>query len=112
MSELIIRILAVLLLVGAGLHAWGSTIAFRPRTPERAWSLGSAAFATFLAALAWLIAGRDDQVLDWLLAGGCVAWVLTVGTFGLAIGKITDPRVIYHLAVASALVAASVVRAW
>ena len=103
MFELFIRILAVLLLVGAGLHAWGSTIAFKPRTPERAWSLGSAAFATFLAALAWLLAGRHDHVLNWLLAGGCAAWVLTVGAFGLAIGKMTDPRVLYHLIVAAAL---------
>ena len=112
MSELIIRGLAVLLLVGAGLHAWGSTIAFKPRTSERAWSLGSAAFATFLAALAWQLAGRDDPALHWLVAGGCVAWALTVGAFGRAIGKMTDPRVIYHLVVAGALAAAMLMPAW
>jgi hypothetical protein len=107
MIEIVVRIFAVLLLVGAGLHAWGSLSAFEPRTSARAWSLGSASFAGFLAVLAWLLAGRGDQPLNWLLAGGCVAWVLTVGAFGRAIGNLADPRVVYHLAVAAGLAVAA-----
>jgi len=103
MHGMIVVGLSVLLLVGAGLHAWGSTLAFKPRTPERAWSLGSAGFATLLAALGLLLAGRHDALLAVITAAGCLAWVLTVGAFGRAIGNVADPRVVYHLVVGAAL---------
>ena len=111
MLDMIIRLLAVLLVIGAGLHGWGSLMAFKTRTPERAWSLGSAAFATFLGAFAWLLPTAPSVAMSWLLAGGCLAWVLTVGAFGRAIRNLPDPRVLYHLVVAGALIVAVAIRA-
>ncbi|WP_224701957.1 hypothetical protein [Devosia aquimaris] len=101
--EIVVRILSGLLLVGALLHAWGCLVAFKARTPERAWSLGSAGFAAMLSVLAWLLAGRDDPALAWVVAGGCALWLLTVSAFGRAIGNLADPRVLYHLVVTVAL---------
>ncbi len=101
--DMVIRVLAVLLLVGALLHAWGSLAAFETKTPGRAWSLGAAGFAILLSALGWIVGGREDSVLSWLVALGCVGWVMTVGAFGRAISNLADPRVLYHLVVGSAL---------
>lgn len=103
MLEISIRTLSVLLLIGAGLHAWGSFVSFRPKTPERVWSLGAAGFAALLAALGWLLAGRNDPELSWIVAAGCLGWLVTVGAFGRAIGNIADPRVLYHLVVGMGL---------
>lgn len=103
MLELVTRGLAALLLVGAGLHAWGSLLAFPARSPSRVWALGSAGFATLLAVLGWLVAGRDDPTLALVVAIGCLGWVVTVAAFGRAIGTLTDPRVIYHLVVGAGL---------
>lgn len=103
MIDLAIRVLAVLLLIGALLHAWGSLLAFPPNTPERAWSLGAGGLAILVSALGWIVASREDAVLAYSVAGGCIAWMATVGAFGRAIGNLADPRVLYHLVVASAL---------
>lgn len=112
MLDIIIRVLAVLLVLGAGLHGWGSLIAFKPRTPERAWSLGSASFAIFLGVFAWVVVTESSTPLNWLLAAGCLAWFLTVGAFGRAIGNLVDPRVLYHLVVAAGLGIAAAAHAW
>jgi hypothetical protein len=103
MIELITRAVAVLLLVGALLHAWGSLVAFKPKTPERAWSLGAAGLAVLLSVLGWVVAAREDAILAFIVAGGCVFWAGTVVAFGRAIGNVADPRVLYHLAAGTAL---------
>jgi hypothetical protein len=108
MIVITLRILAAVLLIGALLHAWGSLSAFGPRTAGRAWSLGSAGFAAFLAAQAWLVADKGDASLFVLLAIGCAAWFAVVFAFGRAISNIGDPRVLYHLMAATALAAAAI----
>lgn len=100
------RILAIILLIGGLLHGYGSLLAYEAGSTARVWSLGSAAFAIFLGALC-LHANRrpTDRGLIGLLIVGLAAWLMTVVGFGLSIGNVGDPRVLYHLVVTAALIA-------
>ena len=103
MIEIAIRCVALILAVGAGLHLWGSLQAFRPNTPERAWSLGAGGFALLLSAIGWVGAGRHDMALTTLIIIGCIGWIATVVAFGRSIANVADPRVLYHILAAAAL---------
>ncbi|MCD2171698.1 hypothetical protein [Rhizobium sp. C4] len=94
----IARILfSAILMIGALLHGYGSFLAFPDRGPALVWSLGSSAFAIFLAAICVLCAYRTtDRALAAVCLAGCLAWVAVVIAFGLSIGNVVDPRVLYH----------------
>lgn len=97
--------LAIALAVGGLLHGYGSFLAFPTGSPELVWSLGSAAFAIFLAVLAFHAEGAGAaEGSRRILVGGLAAWFATVLGFGLAIGDVGDPRVLYHLVVSAGLV--------
>ena len=89
---------SAILFIGALLHGYGSFLAFPDRGPALVWSLGSSAFAIFLAAICALCAYRTgDRALAAICIGGCLAWVAVVVAFGLSIGNAGDPRVLYHV---------------
>ncbi|MFO1033123.1 MAG: hypothetical protein U1E15_03195 [Hyphomicrobiales bacterium] len=91
------RGLALLLLLGAVFHTYG-TLALLPAGSEVwVWSLG-AALAAFLVAVLNLLrpARSGDKVLVGLTAFASFAWALVAFGFGKAIGNIMDPRVIWH----------------
>lgn len=98
--------LAVILAIGAGLHGYGSFLAYSRSDPALAWSVGSAFFALFLAALCiYAEASGAGRGLSLLILAGLLAWFVTVLAFGALIGNVADPRVLYHLAVTAALMA-------
>lgn len=99
------RILAIILVIGGLLHGYGSLVAYEAGSTARVWSLGSAAFAIFLGALSFHANRRPaDRGLIGLVVGGLAAWLVTVVGFGLSIGNVGDPRVLYHLVVTAALI--------
>ena len=97
-------IFSAILFIGALLHGYGSFLAFPDRGPALVWSLGSSAFAIFLAAVCVLSAYRtDDRALAAICIGGCLAWVAVVIAYGMSIGNAADPRVLYHAVTGLAL---------
>jgi len=99
------RALAVILMIGGLLHGYGSFASYEAGSTALVWSLGSAAFAVFLGALAFHANRRPaERGFIAILIVGLAAWFVTVLGFGLAIGNVVDPRVLYHLVVAAGLV--------
>jgi hypothetical protein len=91
------RFFALLLLLGAAGHTFGSLTLLPAGSDIQVWSLGSALCATLLAVLNLLRAGRPaDKPLAWVTALGSIGWVGVVVGFGLSIGHLTDFRVLWH----------------
>jgi hypothetical protein len=104
MLAIVGRILAVVLFIGGGLHAYGSFLTFSPGSGALVWSLGSAGFAMFLALLAFIANGPNMPLsILILLELGLAVWIGIVAAFGLTLPTFADPRVLYHLVVAGAL---------
>lgn len=98
------RIFGVLLLFGAVLHAFGSLKTYALGTPILVWALSGSLAAGLLAVLNLVRSGRDnDKALAWITFIGCLCWVCLAFAFGSSIGKIADPRILWHVICALAL---------
>jgi hypothetical protein len=102
------RAFAALLLLGAVLHAGGSFAAYNTGSEILVWSLSGSLAAGLLSVLNFVRAGRpEDRVLAWITFVGSLGWVAIAISFGVAIGKISDPRVLWHAICAAVLAAFS-----
>lgn len=102
------RAFGVLLLIGSALHSYGSISFYKFGTPELVWAL-SGSFAGGLTAVINLVrSGRPkDMPVAWVSFVASICWFAVAIGFGLAIGKVLDPRVLWHATCALALAAFS-----
>jgi hypothetical protein len=92
------RLLGALLLVGAALHAYGSLASYPLGSAALVWALSGSLAASMLAVLNLVRAGRPrDRTLAWITFVGCLCWAGIALAFGSAIGRVADPRVMWHL---------------
>jgi hypothetical protein len=105
-------VLGILLLLGAAAHACGSFAVHPTGSEILVWSLSGSALAGLLAILNLVRTARpQDRTLAWICAGGCLLWAFVGIGFGLAIDRLLDPRVVFHVVVGAALVDCSIVTA-
>jgi hypothetical protein len=92
------RLLGALLLVGAVLHAFGSFASYPLGSAALVWALSGSLAASMLAVLNLVRAGRPrDRTLAWITLFGCLCWAGIALAFGSAIGRVADPRVMWHV---------------
>ena len=107
MRKLEIALCVLLSFAGVG-HLAGTLAGYEPGTEVFVWSLSATAFVFTVAFLHLLRLRRPG---DRLIAGGAAVatalWIVLALLFGSSVGAITDPRVLIHVAVSAALLAAS-----
>ena len=98
------RVFGALLLIGACLHVVGAVRAYPLGSEALVWSLSGTLAAGLLAVLNLVRAGRpDDHTLAAITLVGSLAWVGIAIAFGVAIGNVVDPRVLWHAVAALVL---------
>ena len=108
MIKAIDGILALMLLIGAALHAYGTFTSYQPGTELFVWSLAGSLAAVLVAVLNLLRRGHPrDRALALTAALASLAWAAIALAFGSAIGDMLDPRVIWHVVAALGLAALS-----
>jgi len=106
MLTIIDRVLAGLLLLGAAGHTFGVTQFYAGQPMLLFWSLSAGGLTFLLAALNFLRAGRPgDRALAWVTVAGTLCQLLSTLRFGVLIGDMFDPRVIFFAIVCVGLVA-------
>ncbi len=91
------KALCTLLFLGATLHVFGTLTSYAAFTEVWVWSLGSSLAAGLIAVLNWLRPARArDRVLIAVIVVASLLWVAVDLGFGVAIGNVADPRVIWH----------------
>lgn len=104
MAKAIDGVFALLLLIGAALHAYGTVTNYQPGTEIFVWSLSGSLAAILVAVLNLLRRGHPrDKALALTSAVASVAWAAIALAFGAAIGNMLDPRVLWHAIAALAL---------
>lgn len=104
MAKALDGIFALLLLIGALLHGYGTISAYEPGTEIFVWSLSATLAAALIAVLNLLRRSRrGDRVLALICLVASLAWVGLALGFGAAIGNMLDPRVLWHAIAALAL---------
>ena len=105
MAKNIDRFFAVLLLIGAGGHTFGSFAGYSHRPMVLLWALCASVLAVLLAVLNLLRTYRPgDHALAWIVAAGNTSWLVITIVFGILIAKPFDPRVVGFFIIAAALV--------
>jgi hypothetical protein len=108
MARNIDRFFAVLLLIGAGGHTFGSFAGYSHQPMVLLWALCASVLAVLLAVLNLLRTYRSgDQALAWIAAAGNTSWLVITIVFGILIAKPFDPRVVEFVVIALALIAFS-----
>lgn len=96
MLKTIDRSLAGLLLLGAIGHTFGVMQFYAGQPMILFWSLAAGALTFLLAALNFLRAGRPgDRALAWVTLTGTLCQLVITLRFGVLIGDMLDPRVIF-----------------
>jgi hypothetical protein len=104
MTRTLDRLFGVLLLVGALLHSYGSISGYPSGSQELVWALSGSLAAGLIAVLNLVRSGRpEDRTLAWIAFLGSLSWVAVAVGFGVAIGNLFDPRVLWHVISALAL---------
>lgn len=104
MAKALDGIFALLLLIGALLHGYGTITGYEPGTEVFVWSLSGSLAAALIAVLNLLRRERrGDRVLALICLVACLAWAAIALGFGAAIGNVLDPRVLWHIIAALAL---------
>lgn len=98
------RIFGWLLILGSCGHTAGTFMWLQPMSGMFIWSLGSSLAAALLGALNIVRAGRpNDKTLAAITTIGTACWALLAVGFGKSIGNVLDPRVVFHVIVATVL---------
>jgi hypothetical protein len=96
MLKVIDRILAGLLLLGAVGHTFGVSEVYAGQPMLKFWALSAGAITFLLAALNFMRAGRPrDPSFAWVTVAGTVCQLAITLRFGVLIGDMLDPRVIF-----------------
>lgn len=96
MLKTIDRSLTGLLLLGAVGHTFGVTQFYAGQPMILFWSLAAGALTFLLAVLNFLRAGRPgDRALAWVTLAGTLCQLVITLRFGVLIGDLLDPRVIF-----------------
>lgn len=97
MGKALDGIFAVLLLIGALLHGYGTITGYEPGTEVFVWSLSGSLAAALIAVLNLLRRERrGDRALALICLVASLAWVALALGFGAALGNLLDPRVLWH----------------
>lgn len=98
------RCFGVLLLVGSGLHAFGSISSYPLGSTELVWALSGSLAGALTSVLNLVRAGRaEDTTIAWISLVASLCWATVAAGFGAAIGNLIDPRVLWHVICALAL---------
>ncbi len=104
MAKALDGILALLLLIGALLHGYGTISGYQPGTEIFVWSLSGSLAAGLIAVLNLLRRERrGDRVLALICLVANLAWAGLALGFGAAIANMLDPRVLWHVITALGL---------
>jgi len=102
------RVLAVLLLLGAIGHTFGSIQAYSHQPLSMLWALCASVLVALLSALNLLRSGRPaDRALAWIAAAGTACWLVAAVAFGVLIHRPMDPRVVVFAVICVGLIAFS-----
>lgn len=102
------RALAVLMLLGAAGHTFGSLQVYHDQPQARFWALNGTLVILFVAAINLLRSIRPgDHALAWLAVVCSAVYVVVAIGFGRLIGNVADPRAIGFALVALGLTAFS-----
>ena len=108
MAKNIDRFFAVLLLIGAGGHTFGSFAGYSHQPIVLLWALCASVLAVLLGVINLLRTYRSgDHALAWIAAAGNSSWLVITIVFGILIAKPFDPRVVGFVVIALALIAFS-----
>ncbi|HWK64316.1 MAG TPA: hypothetical protein VNS34_05210 [Rhizobiaceae bacterium] len=104
MARAIDGIFAILLLIGALLHAYGTVTSYPAGSEVFVWSLAASLAAGLIAVLNLLRRERPgDRALAVICLAASLTWAAVAFAFGEAIGNVVDPRVLWHAIAALAL---------
>jgi len=96
MLKIVDRILAGLLLLGAIGHTFGVSRFYAGQPMLLFWALSAGAITFLLAALNFMRAGRPgDRNFAWVTVAGTLCQLVITLRFGVLIGNMLDPRVIF-----------------
>jgi hypothetical protein len=102
------RTFGMLLLVGSALHSYGSISFYKIGSQELVWALSGSLAGGLTAAINLVRSGRpEDTAIAWVSSIASMCWFAVAIGFGLAIGNVFDPRVLWHATCALALAAFS-----
>lgn len=102
-------VFAILLLMGALLHGYGTFASYPVGSEMFVWSIAASLAAALISALNLLRRARPgDDVLALICLVASLAWVAIAFSFGAAIGNLLDVRVLWHAIAALALAVFSV----
>lgn len=102
------RLLAVLLLLGAVGHTFGSIHSYSRQPLVLLWALCASVLVALLGALQLLRAARPaDRPLAWIATAGTACWLAAAIAFGVLIRDPLDPRVITFIIICAGLIAFS-----
>src|ERR1700741_5168649 len=106
MLKAVDRSLSGLLLLGSVGHTLGVLQFYAGQPMILFWSLAAGALTFLLAALNFLRAGRPgDRALAWVTLAGTLFQLVITLRFGVLIGDLLDPRVIFFSVVCLGLAA-------
>lgn len=108
MARTVDAIFALLLLIGALLHSYGTLTGYEAGSEVFVWSLAGSLAAALIAVLNLMRRQRDgDKTLAAVCLVASLAWAAVAAGFGAAIGDVLDPRALWHIIAALGLAAFS-----
>ncbi|SRR6266404_4292726 len=109
MIKIVDRALAVLLILGAGGHLFGSITAHGDSPQTLVWAVSASVLMVLLGALNLLRTKRpDDQAFACITGAGSMCWAALAVAFGVAIHNVLDPRAVANVIFALGLAGFSV----
>src|ERR1700730_9464197 len=97
MMKTLDRLFGALLLVGSLLHSFGSISYYPSGSQELVWALWARLAGRLFAVLNLVRPGRpEDRTIAWIAFVASLSWVAIAVGFGVAIGNLIDPRVLWH----------------
>jgi hypothetical protein len=109
MIKIVDRPFALLLMLGAGGHLFGSITTYEDSPETLLWAVSAGVLMVLLGALNLLRTNRPgDRALAWITGAGSLCWAgLAVG-FGVVIQNVLDPRVLANVVFALSLAGFSI----
>jgi hypothetical protein len=99
------RLFAVLLMLGAVGHTFGSFKTYGSEPKTLLWSLCASVLCVLLGAINLLrVARPGDVALAWICVGGMLCWLAVTLTFGHLIGNLFDFRIVIFTVISVGLI--------